>query len=126
MSTPIVIDLGEVQLRGELSDNEAGRRLAENLPFSADMGRWGEELYGPVEPQVGAIGDETMEVMDRGDLAYHDDTGWFCIFWGPTPSSQGSEIRAAFPVQKVGTVDGDFDAVAELSPPVSVTVREVA
>ena len=123
MSTPIVIDLGEVRLRGELMDNEAGRRLAESLPFSVDMGRWGEELYGPMEPSVGAIGDETMEVMDRGDLAYHDDTGWFCIFWGPTPSSHGNEIRAAFPVQKVGRADGDFDAVAALSPPVTVTVR---
>ena len=123
MSTPIVIDLGEVQLHGELSDNEAGRRLAKNLPFSADMGRWGEELYGPVEPPVGEIGAETLEVMNRGDLAYHDDTGWFCIFWGPTPSSHGNEIRAAFPVQKVGQADGDFDAVADMSPPVSVTVR---
>lgn len=123
MSTPIVIDLGSVQLEGELLDNKAGRELAKNLPFSAEMGRWGEELYGPVEPSVGAIGDETMEVMDRGDLAYHDDTGWFCIFWGPTPSSHGEEIRAAFPVQKVGLADGDFDAVADLSPPVTVTVR---
>jgi hypothetical protein len=123
MSRPIVIDAGEVRLHGELMDNAAGRKLAESLPFSAEMGRWGEELYGPVEPSVGAIGDETMEVMDRGDLAYHDDTGWFCIFWGPTPSSQGEEIRAAFPVQKVGRAEGDFDAVAELSPPVTVTVR---
>ena len=123
MSTPIVIDLGEIQLSGELMDNEAGRRLAENLPFSADMGRWGEELYGPVEPEVGAIGAETQEVMERGDLAYHDDTGWFCIFWGPTPSSQGNEIRAAFPVQKVGRGDGDFDAVAALTTPVTATVR---
>ena len=123
MSTPIVIDLGSVQLEGELLDNKAGRELAKNLPFSAEMGRWGEELYGPVEPSVGAIGDETMEVMDRGDLAYHDDTGWFCIFWGPTPSSHGEEIRAAFPVQKVGLADGDFDAVADLSPPVTATVR---
>lgn len=123
MSTPIVIDLGEVQLRGELMDNEAGRRLAEHLPFSAGMGRWGEELYGPMEPAVGTIGSETQEVMDRGDLAYHDDTGWFCIFWGPTPSSDGDEIRAAFPVQKVGIADGDFNALAALSPPVSATVR---
>ena len=123
MSTPIVIDLGEVQLRGELMDNEAGRKLAEHLPFRADMGRWGEELYGPAEPTVGTIGSQTQEVMEFGDLAYHDDTGWFCIFWGPTPSSNGDEIRAAFPVQKVGTADGDFDAVAELSPPVTATVR---
>ncbi|MEF8889150.1 MAG: cyclophilin-like fold protein [Desulfohalobiaceae bacterium] len=123
MSRPIVIDLGKVQLHGELMDNEAGRKLAEMLPFSADMGRWGEELYGPMEPAVGTIGSETQEVMDLGDLAYHDDTGWFCIFWGPTPSSNGDEIRAAFPVQKVGTADGDFDAVAALSPPVGATIR---
>ncbi len=123
MSTKVLIDLGEVQLNGELMDNEAGRRLAEVLPFQAEMGRWGEELYGPVEPEIGVVGGETQEVMDRGDLAYHDDTGWFCIFWGPTPASQGNEIRAAFPVQKVGTVDGDWETVNSLSVPVTVQVR---
>jgi hypothetical protein len=38
----------------------------------------------------------------------------FCIFWGPTPASQGSEIRAYSPVNVFGQLEGDplaFDLV---------------
>jgi hypothetical protein len=38
----------------------------------------------------------------------------FCIFWGPTPASQGDEIRAYSPVNVFGRLEGDplaFDPV---------------
>jgi hypothetical protein len=115
MPTPITITIDSVVLKGELFDNPPGRALADILPFRVSLNRWGEEFYGNPDKTVGTFGEETQEVMEKGDLAYHDDTGWFCIFWGPTPSSQGTESRAAFPVQKVGTTDGDWDALSALS-----------
>jgi hypothetical protein len=61
--------------------------------------------------------------MDVGDLAYHAQSGWFCLFFGPTPASQGKEPRAAVPVQKVGRVTGDWEAVKGLSESLKATVQ---
>jgi hypothetical protein len=39
-----------------------------------------------------------------------------CIFWGPTPASQGDEIRAYSPVNVFGRLVGDpcaFDSVPD-------------
>lgn len=124
MPTPIRIRLNDsVVLNGELEDNPPGKALAEALPFLVSMNRWGEELYGNPDKLIGRFGEPAQEVMEVGDLAYHDDTGWFCIFWGPTPSSQGEEPRGAFPVQKVGTASGDWQAVADMGEPVTAEVE---
>lgn len=123
MPTPIQITINGVVLKGKLFDNEAAKALSNNLPFKVSLNRWGEEFYGKTDKTIGQFGGPTQEVMEVGDLAYHDDTGWFCIFWGPTPSSQEKESRAAFPVQKVGEVSGDWNAVSALSDPATAIVE---
>lgn len=123
MTHPIRITVNEVVLTGELNETKAGQALAEGLPFRVEAQRWGEEFYGNTDKQFGSLAEATQEVMEVGDLAYHDETGWFCIFWGPTPSSQGQEIRAAFPVQKVGQVQGDWQAISSVQAPVNVLVE---
>jgi len=42
-----------------------------------------------------------------GDIAYWPPGNAFCIFFGPTPASTGSEIRPASAVNVVGKVKGD-------------------
>jgi len=123
MPTPIRISIEGIELSGELSDTPGGRALAEKLPFNAEMNRWGEELYGPVSAAPESFEDDLQEVMDVGDLAFHQESAWFCIFWGPTPSSKGEEIRAAFPVHKVGTASGDWQALAEKTGTVTAYVE---
>ena len=51
--------------------------------------------------------DEAQAVVELGDLGYWPPGRAFCIFFGPTPASQGDEIRPASPVNVVGRVDGD-------------------
>ena len=123
MTYPIRIRINEVVLTGELNETKAGQALAEGLPFTVKAQRWGEEFYGNTDKKFGPFAEAAQEVMEVGDLAYHDDTGWFCIFWGPTPSSQGDEIRAAFPVQKVGRVDGDWDRVGAIQAQTTIRVE---
>jgi len=123
MPTPIKITIEGVVLTGELFDNQAAKALADSLPFQVSLNRWGEEFYGKPDKEIGKFGGQTQEVMEVGDLAYHDDTGWFCIFWGPTPSSQGDESRAAFPVQKVGEVSGDWSTLSGLAESVIALVE---
>jgi len=96
MATKIVINVEGVELKGEFFDTPAGQALAQGLPIEC---RW-----------------------SVGDLAYHSATGWFCLFFGPTPASHGKEPRAAAPVQRVGRVEGgDWSAVKALGH--SITAR---
>ena len=54
--------------------------------------------------------DETAkEVVEKGDLGYWPTGKAFCIFFGPTPASQGDEIRPASAVDIVGRVEGNTD-----------------
>ncbi len=48
-----------------------------------------------------------VDLVDAGDLAYWLDGRCFCIFFGPTPASTGSEIRPASPVNLLGRLKSD-------------------
>ena len=51
--------------------------------------------------------DSAHAVVELGDLGYWPPGRAFCIFFGPTPASQGDEIRPVSPVNVVGRVTGD-------------------
>ncbi len=123
MPNPIVVEIKTVALRGEFFDTPAGRAMADALPIECRWSRWGDEYYGATRPAFGVFPGETTDRMEVGDLAYHAESGWFCLFFGPTPASRDREPRAAVPVLKVGRVDGDWDAVKALGPAVAATVR---
>jgi hypothetical protein len=122
MPKPIIVQIQTVELRGELCDTPAGLAMAEALPIECRWSRWGDEYYGATRPAFGSFLGEATDLMEVGDLAYHAETGWFCLFFGPTPASRDREPRAAVPVQKVGRVAGDWEAVKRLGSEVSATV----
>jgi uncharacterized protein len=116
----VEIEVGAKTLEAELFDTELGRMVADILPIEGDASPWGDELYfamdivwDPVNPQ---------EVMEIGDLAYWPPGNAFCIFYGPTPASQGSEPRIASPGEVFGRITGDA-AVLKGSRGGKVTVR---
>jgi hypothetical protein len=47
----------------------------------------------------------------------------FCIFFGPTPSSHGDEIRAASPVNVIGELKGDWSGLWDVNSGDSVVVE---
>jgi hypothetical protein len=123
MPTPIIIKIGKIELKGEFNDTPAGKAMADAMPIECRWSRWGEEYYGTTQPGFGSYPGPSTDLMEVGDLAYHAQSGWFCLFFGPTPASQGKEPRAAVPVQKVGKVQGDWAAVKALKESVKATVK---
>jgi hypothetical protein len=119
----IRIRIGKVELKGELFDTVAGKAMAEALPIECQWSRWGDEYYGTTQPGFGSYPGATTDQMEVGDLAYHAQSGWFCLFFGPTPASRGKEPRAAVPVLKVGKVQGDWSAVRVLGESIKATVE---
>ena len=66
---------------------------------------WGDEIYFDIGLSIGA--ESPHETVQMGDLGYWPPGSAFCIFFGPTPASRGSEIRPASPVNVFGRVSGD-------------------
>lgn len=114
MPTPIRIIIEGLELSGEFNDSEAGRALAARLPLAWRASRWGREYYGPLDQELGPLPGQGKVEMEVGELAFHPESGWFCLFFGPTPASHGPEPRAALPVLAVGRASGDWEALAAL------------
>jgi hypothetical protein len=94
MPKAITIKIGKVKLQGEFNDTAAGRAMGEALPIECQWSRWGDEYYGTTRPAFTSYPGAATDLMEVGELAYHAQNGWFCLFFGPTPASRGKEPRA--------------------------------
>lgn len=106
MPHAIRITVGDVQLPAELNDSETAAAIYDQLPLEAQASRWGEEFYFSTPLQCDAAADARAE-MSVGELGYWPPGSAFCIFFGPTPASDGEEPRAASPVNPLGAITGD-------------------
>ena len=114
MGKMISIKAGIVEVKAELNDTNTARAIWEALPITGRANLWGDEIYFSIPLSLKL--EVRQEVVGIGDLGYWPDGNGFCIFFGPTPVSQGAEIRPASPVTIFGRVVGDakvFKKVAE-------------
>jgi len=103
MSDAIRIAVGDVVLEGRLNDSVTARALWDALPLEAQGSYWGAELYFAVPVEAEAE-PEASDVVEPGAIAFWPPGNCLCLFWGPTPASQGQECRAASPVNVAGMV----------------------
>jgi hypothetical protein len=105
VATVLRIVAGAVSARATLNGSRTARAIWDALPIEAAAQTWGDEIYFAIP--VSLPEDDAQEVVERGDLGYWPPGRAFCIFFGPTPASQGDECRPASPVNVLGRVDGD-------------------
>jgi len=105
MARELRIKAGGVEAIAELNDSKTADAIWEALPITARGSTWGDEIYFGIPVYVGE--ENGKEVVELGDIAYWPPGSAFCIFFGPTPASRGSEIRPASAVNVVGRVKGD-------------------
>ena len=113
MANRISIQAGLVQMDAVLNDTAAAQQIWEALPINASANTWGDEIYFgiPVDSEL----EDGQEVVEFGDLGYWPPGHAFCIFFGPTPASQGDEIRPASAVTVIGQVQGDAAAFKQVT-----------
>lgn len=106
MSHKILIKAGGIATQGVLNNSPTAEAIWEALPITGKANTWGDEIYFavPVKTELEATARETV---DMGDLGYWPPGRAFCIFFGPTPASTGTEIRPASAVNIIGRVEGD-------------------
>ncbi|MCS3904609.1 hypothetical protein J2T55_002649 [Methylohalomonas lacus] len=97
MNEPIVIEIGNVRLTVEPADTATARAIAAALPHQASISTWGDEVYFPLALEC-ELETDARAVVSAGELAYWPAGGVIAIGFGPTPLSQGDEIRLAAPV----------------------------
>ena len=97
----------KVERKAILNSSSMAEALWKSLPQVSSARRWGDEIYFTisVEPAEG----EKREVVEKGDIAFWPPGKAFCIFFGPTPISQGEEIKPASSVIILGKIEGSLE-----------------
>ncbi len=106
MEKKIKIRAGNVEAEAVLNDSATARKIWEALPIEARANTWGDEIYFAI-PVKAPLEKNARELVEVGDLGYWPSGNAFCIFFGPTPVSRGSEVRPASAVNVIGRVSGD-------------------
>jgi hypothetical protein len=91
------------------------------LPIKGRVNLWGDEIYFSIPLSLKL--EAGQEMVNIGELGYWPDGNAFCIFFGPTPVSQGDEIRPASPVAVFGKVIGDATVFKKVATGTKITVR---
>jgi hypothetical protein len=106
MEKRIKLLIGELKVEAELNESKTAQLIWEALPIEAKTHLWGEEIYFAIPVKTGQE-EGARDVVSSGELGYWPPGHAFCIFFGPTPASQGDEIRAASAVNIIGKVLSD-------------------
>jgi hypothetical protein len=122
MSRIITIRVENIKADAELNDNETARKIWEALSIESTTNTWGDEIYFPVPVKIGL--EDAKTVVAEGDLGYWPPGSAFCIFFGPTPVSQGDEIRPASPVNVFGRITGDSKIFKKVTPGARIIIEK--
>jgi len=97
--------IGEVYAQLSSENPTTANAIWKSLPLDARVNTWGDEVYFSISVQLDE--EHSKEVVELGEIAYWPPGHALCIFFGPTPSSRGGDIRPASPVSVIGRIEGD-------------------
>ena len=109
----IKITASDLSVFAELNDTSTADLVWDSLPMEASGSTWGDEIYFRT-PISADEEEEAREVVEMGDVAYWPPGQALCLFFGPTPASQGDEIRPASAVNVLGRIDGDATVLKQV------------
>ena len=117
----IKITVGGVAIDVALADTPTADAISAALPIHASAMTWGEEVYFSTQVKVERE-VEARAVVEAGEIAFWPDGDAIAIGFGPTPISQGEEIRLASPCNVFGHALNDVRRLSVIrgGEPVSV------
>ncbi len=118
----IMISAGQVTANAVLRQTPTADAIWTALPIEGRANTWGDEIYFSI-PVEAELEKNAQEVVQPGDLGYWPPGTAFCIFFGPTPSSRGNEVRPASAVNVVGKVEGDPKVFKQVASGAKVVLR---
>jgi len=121
MGKKIHIRAGALEAEAELNDTRTAQAIWEILPIEGRANLWGDEIYFSIPLSLEL--ETGQELVNIGELGYWPQGNAFCIFFGPTPVSQGDEIRPASPVTVFGKIHGDATVLKKVVAGMKITIR---
>jgi uncharacterized protein len=120
----IRITAGRVSIRALLHETPTVREILKILPVRGITQLWGEEIYFtiPLEADLEPRAGQDVKV---GELGYWPEGPAFCIFFGPTPVSTGTEPKAYSPVNIIDRVTGDPSAFKDITAGADIVVEDL-
>ena len=90
----LILKIGPISLVVELLDTPTAREILRHVPFTSNVNTWGDEVYFSTPINV-SIETDAKDIVEAGELAFWVEGNCIAIGFGPTPISQGNEIRLA-------------------------------
>jgi len=125
MSTVLCMLVGDISIDVELRDTATARAVLEQVPFESEAQTWGDEVYFSA-PLAAAKEADAREVVNAGEIAFWVEGSCIAIGFGPTPISDGNEIRLAARTNIFADALTDVRQLsrARAGDPVHVTLKE--
>ena len=118
----ISINISTNIIKAELNNTLTAEKIYNALPIESNINRWGDEIYFeiPVESEI----EDGVEFLDEGTIAYWPPGNAFCIFFGPTPASIGTEPRAAALVNRIGHITSNIEKLRLVTNKSQIVIRK--
>ena len=118
----VTITAGDIAIRVKTLDTPTAAAIVAACPINSSANTWGDEVYFSTPVSVAREAD-AKAVVQAGELAYWPDGDAIAIGFGPTPISQGEEIRLASPCNIWGRALDDVKAFSAVRNGATVTVE---
>lgn len=122
MEKKIRIRAGKVQVLAMLNETKTAQAIWEALPIKGRVNLWGDEIYFSIPVSLGL--EKGTELVDVGELGYWPQGKGFCIFFGPTPISEGSRPRPASPCTVFGKIIGDAKVLKQVTSGAEILIEK--
>ena len=90
----LILKIGPISLVAELLDTPTAKEILNHVPFTSSANTWGDEVYFDT-PIVTSKEANARDIVVAGELAFWVEGSCIAVGFGPTPISQGDEIRLA-------------------------------
>ncbi len=123
--TKLILKIGPISLVAELLDTPTAKEILKHVPFTSSANTWGDEVYFDT-PVTTSKEANAKDIVDAGELAFWVEGSCIAIGFGPTPISQGDEIRLAAKTNIWGKALTDVKLLSKVKDgdPVSVALSD--